>query len=148
MVSPGCTVPALNWLSQSKLVLLLALDMLLLLPAATTLLNGGTAKLSTSVTNTASAGSAVLGFRAKALIASSRGPRFPSDRLREAAGLISALPVHPVPDGRHDAARTLLGVATWWRPENVGDTGEQHQLEGRRVGAAEGRVAERQGPAA
>jgi len=42
--------------------------MLLLLPAATTLLNGGTAKLRTSVTKTASAGKPVRGLRMNAFI--------------------------------------------------------------------------------
>src|SRR5438270_1578881 len=68
-VSPGCTVPAVKLASQFAVGLLLALDMLpLLLPAATTLLSGGTAKLSTSVTKTASAGRPVRGLRANAFI--------------------------------------------------------------------------------
>jgi hypothetical protein len=62
-------VPALKLLSQFAVGLLLALDMLpLLLPAATTLLSGGTAKLSTSVTKTASAGRPVRGLRANAFM--------------------------------------------------------------------------------
>src|SRR5438270_8918853 len=71
-VSPGCTVPALKLLLQlpvTGVLLLLALDILpLLLPAATTLLSGGTAKLSTNVTKTASAGRPVRGLRANAFI--------------------------------------------------------------------------------
>jgi IMP dehydrogenase/GMP reductase len=42
--------------------------LLLLLPAATTLLNGGMAKLSTSATKTASVGRPVRGFRMNTFI--------------------------------------------------------------------------------